>query len=110
MITVFFTQCSVLMKQDWLSLFAANLPLNKRVLFYEEQLLARPDHVWKTLDEHLLLIAQHLKRNRLIQFNSAVSVCDCKGYVEQPLHVDDEGDLTGEPHHGLFRHRMRYLR
>lgn len=116
MITIRFTQCAV--KEFHVTLLcrdAETLPIIPRCEFYEKALhdAAQDDRdaFFGTHDEHLILIAQCLKRKGVIKDLTLVSVCSCNGkYDERVIPIDDEGDCTEDAHHGFFPQRLKYLR
>lgn len=62
-----------------------------------------------TYDEHLLLIAQYLKRRGKLDVKF-VSHCNCGGKTdERVIELDEQGDFTDDPHHGFFGQRLKYL-
>jgi len=122
MITISFTQCCLDFKQDDRSILAAGMPIIKRVRLYEEMLQAAPTATFSTLDEHMLLVAQWLRRQGKIKNLQFVSVCDCPrvqkrtGKLPEPrrrgivIQTDASGDMLSEPQHGYFQQRLYYLR
>ena len=64
------------------------------------------------MDEHAILIAQWLKRNKEIENLNLVDVCNCSGeLIKRTLTIDNQGDIIEDPiHTPFFGHRLKYLR
>jgi len=107
LITIRFAQCGDSFKQDEISMCASALPLFERNKFYED-LLSNGHGEYSTLDEHMILIAQHLKRKKKLSNVKLVEVCNCK-HTEAEGMLDEEGDLP-ELCHPFFTTRLQYLR
>ena len=107
MITIRFNQCGTSFRQDDISLKASLMPVLERNKFYEE-LLATGVGEYSTLDEHMILIAQWLKRNKKIDKVKLIEVCSCDG-IEVEGMLDEEGNLP-DLCHVFFNTRLKYLR
>ena len=109
MITIKFAQCGNDFKQDDVSIRATLMPILTRIKFYEE-ILEKGNGEFCTLDEHMILIAQYLKRNNKINVKF-VEVCWCDGIKkEKECIIDKDGDFVENNRHGLFNTRLKYLR
>lgn len=113
MIIISFTQCDVRFSQDAFCESMSCLAIEPRLKCYEN-VLVKPDEItysWHTLDEHFLLVAQWMKRRGIIKALTFVSHCHCDGRHDiRVIPTDEQGDMVGEPHHGFFAHRLKYLR
>lgn len=98
-------------------------PIISRCQRYEELLRAVHDHrapadlpaELYTLDEHLLLIAQWMKRTKKLLMVKFVSHCRCDLRADDPdkiveIDLDESGDMIEDHHHGFFPQRLQYLR
>lgn len=129
-ITVYFTQCCVLLQRCDFCLKAESLPIETRLKMYEDKffrindslvvvggdglIFPKGDQVYATYDEHLILVLQAAARKKLRHYAAIhlVDVCSCFGsFLSKDLDLDEEGDLVGncQPH-GFFNQRLRYLR
>lgn len=111
MITICFTQCNGLLEESDNVKNISRLPIIPRCLAYEALLRTTPKAI-TTYDEHLILIAQWLHRNKEIEV-ILVSLCNCDH--EEVNHaimivLDNDGDMPYKPHHGCFSQRLTYLR
>lgn len=91
----------------------ANVPIIPRCEYYEYLLLASKEtgNFISTLDEHVLLIAQYLKRTKKIKDLEFRCICDCSGVREcKIINLDEDGDIIDEIPHGFFSQRLQYLR
>jgi hypothetical protein len=107
-----FTQCNFNFVQDMHSKIATEMPILPRMKYYRQLLSTTPDNTFSTLDENFLLVAQWMKRKKLLLNLTFYSVCSCRQFSngEWSIETDDDGDMLGDPHHGFFRQRLDYLR
>lgn len=90
-----------------------SMPIIPRIEYYKSVLCDSNSNnkALFTVDEHLLLIAGWMKRNKKIVKLKFNSLCMCEGHLkERVIDVDEDGDLTDNPHHGFFNQRLDFLR
>lgn len=107
MITIKFNQCGTSFQLDEVSNKANLMPIFARNDFYE-QILLSGNGDYSTIDEHMILVAQHLVRTNKIKDVKIIEVCGCNKTQFEAM-IDKEGDLP-ELAHSFFTTRLKYLR
>lgn len=123
MITIHFSQCSqfsTYVDSDYTMEYIhplipldsiGRLPMHIKMKYWLMLLTNLKDNsVYYTYDEHVLLIAQKLHREKKKQF-AFVDTCECSGgFRIRTINLDDEGDIIDDTFHPFFTERLSLLR
>jgi len=93
---------------DPISKAYGQLPIRKRLLFYEAAILMGRKEFW-TYDEALVLTCLWMAKHGKIKAR-LVSHCNCDGnHRVSVAKVREDGEIDGQLFHGLFEYRAKYL-
>lgn len=122
MILIYFTQCTgqPAFHRCKQSKQADQMPVNRRIEFYFENLRSNLNATWYTYDEYLLLVAWQLNKEEQMPIR-LISVCGCVVHAGSPsvgedglsrweLEENEYGLILAGCHHGFFEERKCLLR